>query len=415
MRLLATSPQIAVPGGYPYERKYFAYLWRWSRLLERRDKSELWTAGDLSSLAQEARKPLVGPPLWPSGLLGAKGEVPPSMSRQMFDVAWGELSRRATSQVREKHGDPNAEVRYYAEKHQETRLVDLDELPPLNVLVLLRDPRDTFVSFHAFDAKRRREGTGRFEAALPGRGETPEDRTNRFIERERQRLRWIAGLPSGQKFPVFRYEDLVTDLPRTGAQDRGLALRPPVSRGGGERRRDAGCARQRRDSRSVGRALEAGDAPRARRAVQPRARGGAGGGGVLASRGEGSGRKPTATFTAAPEPTRHTALTRGRPRHGIHSPHARLRWLVLARQPEGDPVSVSRSGRGKARPGDRRLPGRADARAARLGRRPRCPHHGGRPRSAGRAASSWESSIPSWSSSSRRATMRSGTSRCRAR
>ena len=214
MRLLATSHEIAVPGGYPYERKYFAYLWRWSRLLERRDKSELWTGGDLSSLALEASKPFVGPPLWPSGLLGAKDEVPPSMSRQMFDVAWGELSRRATSQVREKHGDPNAEVGYYAEKHQETRLVDLDELPPLNVLVLLRDPRDTFVSFHAFDAKRVREGTGRFEAALPGRGETPEDRTKRFIERERQRLRWIAGLASGQKFPVFRYEELVTDLPR---------------------------------------------------------------------------------------------------------------------------------------------------------------------------------------------------------
>ena len=40
-----------------------------------------------------------------------------------------------------------------------------------------------------------------------------EDRTNRFIKREQERLRWIAGLPNGQKFPLFRYEDMVTDLP----------------------------------------------------------------------------------------------------------------------------------------------------------------------------------------------------------
>ena len=76
------------------------------------------------------------------------------MSRQMFDLAWREFSRRAANQVRAEHGDPSAEVRYYAEKHMDTWLVDLDELPPLNLLVLLRDPRDTFVSFHAYDAIR---------------------------------------------------------------------------------------------------------------------------------------------------------------------------------------------------------------------------------------------------------------------
>jgi hypothetical protein len=136
------------------------------------------------------------------------------MSRQVFNLAWREFSRRAARQVREEHGSPNADVRYYAEKHQDTWLVDLDQLPPLKVLVLLRDSRDTFVSFHAFDAKRRRESGGRFEAALPGRLETEEDRTMRFIERERERLRWIAGLPDDARFRLFRYEDLVTDLPR---------------------------------------------------------------------------------------------------------------------------------------------------------------------------------------------------------
>ena len=192
----------------------------------------------------------------------------------MFDLAWGEFSRRAANQVRAEHGDPSAEVRYYAEKHLDTWLVDLDELPPLNLLVLLRDPRDTFVSFHAFDAIRRERG-GMFEAAHPAPGETKEDRTTRFIERERDRLRWIAGLWAGEKFPVFRYEDLVTDLPRQARRlEDWLSVRLDPE-GGGERREAAGVAHQCPDAQGVGRSLEAGDAPRARRAVQPRARGGA--------------------------------------------------------------------------------------------------------------------------------------------
>ena len=212
MRLLGTSPEIAVPGPYPYERKYFAYLWRWSRLLERHDKSELWTPGDLASLARERDTPLVGPPLWPLTLSPSSEGPEASISRKAFDAAWAEFSRRAANQVREEHHDPRAEVRHYAEKHQDTWLVDLDELPPLNVLVLLRDSRDTFVSFQAYHAIRQARGDV-FEAAMPGLGETPDDRTNRFIERERDRLRWIAGLSRDHAYPVFRYEDLVTDLP----------------------------------------------------------------------------------------------------------------------------------------------------------------------------------------------------------
>ena len=45
MRLLATSPQIAVGGEYPYEHKYFAYLYRWARLLDRRQWPRTFGAG----------------------------------------------------------------------------------------------------------------------------------------------------------------------------------------------------------------------------------------------------------------------------------------------------------------------------------------------------------------------------------
>src|SRR3954447_19939819 len=105
MRLLATSPEIAVPGPYPYEKKYFAYLWRWSRMLTRRDSSEWWTEGDLASLAHEAGKSLLGPPPWPSRLLHGDGAAEPPMSSQMFEVAWQEFSRRAADEARHEHGD----------------------------------------------------------------------------------------------------------------------------------------------------------------------------------------------------------------------------------------------------------------------------------------------------------------------
>src|SRR5437016_4602890 len=55
MRLLATSPEIAAPGPYPYEKKYFASLWRWSRLLERPDDSDLWAERDLALGLQHER------------------------------------------------------------------------------------------------------------------------------------------------------------------------------------------------------------------------------------------------------------------------------------------------------------------------------------------------------------------------
>jgi hypothetical protein len=209
MRLLATSPGISVPGPYPFEKKYFAYLWRWSRMLERRDQSEWWTYIDLASLTHEPGKSLLGPPPWSSDLIHGDDE---SMSRHVFEAAWREFSRRATERVRAEHHDPAAEVRYYAEKHHDTRLIDLSELPSVRVLVLVRDPRDMFVSFHAFDAKRRSEGRPGFEAARPAPWESESDRIERFIERERSRIPWVAEVERDGTFPVVRYEDLVSDL-----------------------------------------------------------------------------------------------------------------------------------------------------------------------------------------------------------
>ena len=85
-------------------------------------------------------------------------------------------------------------------------LLDRAELPPLRLLVLLRDPRDTYASLLAF-----REAT---KAELGQRQAADEaDYFRRFIERQRDRLRWIAGLEEGRDTAIVRYEELVRDLP----------------------------------------------------------------------------------------------------------------------------------------------------------------------------------------------------------
>ncbi len=208
MRLLDSSPQVAVGGTYPFEHKFFAYLWRWSRLLTRPDwDDDEWDTNDLGSILQERDRSVLGPPPWRRRDL-MEGTEPgaSSMSEQAFDFAWREFSRRATAVTRVAHRDPEADVGYYAEKHMNSWLLDRAELPPLRLLVLLRDPRDTYASLLAF-----REAT---KAELGQRQAADEaDYFRRFVERQRDRLRWIAGLEEGRDTAIVRYEELVRDLP----------------------------------------------------------------------------------------------------------------------------------------------------------------------------------------------------------
>jgi hypothetical protein len=204
MRLLASSPQIAVGGDYPYEHRYFTYLWRWSQLVDRPDWPDpLWAKEEMKSLSQESLA-LLGPPPWlPRDLLEpSDGEEP--VSNLSFELAWHELSRRAKRTTAARHSAPEDAVRYYAEKHQRTRLVRRDEVPDFELVVLLRDPRDVYVSITTLDPV---AGMG-----MRG-GRTAESRLAGQLRGGRERLRWIADLLEHDSAPVIRYEELVTDLP----------------------------------------------------------------------------------------------------------------------------------------------------------------------------------------------------------
>jgi hypothetical protein len=213
MRLLGSSPQVAVGGTYPYEHKFFAYLWRWSRLLTRPDWDENeWDTNDLGSILQEYDRSTLGPPPWRRrDLMDGTEAGAPSMSEQAFDSAWRDFSRRATEVTRVAHRDPEADVRYYAEKHMNSWLLDRSELPQLRLVVLLRDPRDTYASLLAFRESAKAE-LGQRQAADEA------DYFRRFIERQHDRLRWIAGLEDGRDTTIVRYEELVRDLPRVAGR-----------------------------------------------------------------------------------------------------------------------------------------------------------------------------------------------------
>jgi hypothetical protein len=100
-------------------------------------------------------------------------------------------------------------------------MVDLAELPPVRLIVLLRDPRDTYLSVASF-----REARG-VAMGDPARGERAD--LEAFIGRQRDRLRWIAALLEAGEVPVVRYADLVRDLPgvaRSVEEALGVDLDP---------------------------------------------------------------------------------------------------------------------------------------------------------------------------------------------
>jgi sulfotransferase family protein len=213
MKLLGSSPQIAMEMSFPYERKYFAYLWRWAHLLDREDWPEgQWGPQGLGSLTQMRSHAMLGPPPWlPRPLIrSAAGE--PTMGQRTFELAWREFSRRAARERLADLGlDPETAppVRYLAEKHLNTWKVPLGQLPPHKLIVLLRDPRDSWVSINAFNDIRGGGPLGRDRAG------SREQHLDEVIRRQRERLRWIAGLEEKGEVPIVRYQDLVLDLPGT--------------------------------------------------------------------------------------------------------------------------------------------------------------------------------------------------------
>jgi hypothetical protein len=82
------------------------------------------------------------------------------------------------------------------------------------------------VSIQAFNRKRGTAGFGRHRVA------SDREHLDQLMARQRERLRWIADLPTGEDSPVIRYDELVLDTPATARRlERrlGIALDPDAA------------------------------------------------------------------------------------------------------------------------------------------------------------------------------------------
>jgi len=228
MRLLSTSPEISIEDVYPFERRYFAYFWGWAHVLTREEwDEEKWDPTVLASLEDVRKSTVVGPPPWlPRPSLGmVRGET--ELSRRCFDFAWSQFSERVRATAAEA-GAPAP--RYTAEKHVNTWRIPRAQLPAHELIVLLRDPRDTWVSIHSFELGGNMGGAARA---------SEERMLEHVLERQRERLDWISSLLAAGDVPVIRYEDLIHDLDGVAARlsdHIGVELDPEVARADTETR-----------------------------------------------------------------------------------------------------------------------------------------------------------------------------------
>jgi hypothetical protein len=220
MQLLGTSWEIAFDRIYPYEQRYLSYLLALAQVPEREEWDEVTWNGDHLAVPSTwiLDQGLVGPLPWKQRkLLFGGGDPSDPAWPAFFDVVWREFSRRARASIRAECGDRNQPVTHYAQKITAAWTLDPRVLRKSKLVLLLRDPRDTWLSMLAFDQARRARG-------LPGFIQFAGDKVTsdflpRFLASQKARLRWISTQTWDSH--VLRYEQLVVDMSTVARQLSG--------------------------------------------------------------------------------------------------------------------------------------------------------------------------------------------------
>ena len=207
MELLGTAPQIVFDREYPYEIRYLTYLMRWALLLnERWQPNDEWN----SNRSFETPGGLVGPfPFSSPQFWSYEG-----LWKNCFRSAWNEFSKCAAGrlQLERPLGSPifNNPRRnlYYAEKSPFWLPPYLREVLPYHVILIVRDPRDVYLSITAFVKKH----------GLPGFTRRVEDDdwtfARRFTECRKNLLEVMRREETSPNCLMVKYEDLVLNLNR---------------------------------------------------------------------------------------------------------------------------------------------------------------------------------------------------------
>jgi hypothetical protein len=191
MRLIASSPNVALDRRYPYgEFRYLSYCAKAASYISRPLRPDL-DPGVTALFFGESDE--FGPLPFDPQILDRYGlEVP----------VLGHLWEAFSSAILAK--DPS--VRLYAEKLAGPTRPLFDAGIPLRIIDCIRDPRDVLASIRAFTGKTGVDGFGRRS------DESESEYLPRFLERFGQTLDEMADTPNGIDRVIVRYEDLVGDL-----------------------------------------------------------------------------------------------------------------------------------------------------------------------------------------------------------
>jgi Sulfotransferase family len=197
MQILGTSPEIVFDRIYPFETGYLRYLLNWAIILEND-----WPSGaNLNSYSNmHSPSEALGPFPDKGSQLWDGRELWPAC----FQTAWKEFSRIATERTRA--GGNEAPLLYYAEKTQHWVPAFLRRAMSYKSILLVRDPRDIFLSVTAFDKKR----------GFPGFNRRASDDdwsfARRFVDDCREPLRKIMEGEADPDSVLVKYESLVLDM-----------------------------------------------------------------------------------------------------------------------------------------------------------------------------------------------------------
>ncbi|MEW6208611.1 MAG: sulfotransferase domain-containing protein [Acidobacteriota bacterium] len=194
MQLLGTSRRIAFDRIYPYEVRYLTYLLQWALLLGRKSEpDEYWNPAKSASTPDG----LIGPLPHPDAQIWDGQAMWPSCFRHAWRLFTSVAARGATA---------DATVLYYAEKVSHWIPECLQQAIPYKIIVLVRDPRDVFLSVTAFDKKRGFSGFDRL----------PEDDdwtyARRFIDLQKGRFPLMHNEATSPRGILVKYERLAMDL-----------------------------------------------------------------------------------------------------------------------------------------------------------------------------------------------------------
>ena len=223
MQLLGSSLDIVFDRIYAYENAYLSYLVTWSKVpLEGARSKGPWRRAAIDVENYVERHGTVGGMSWEQrpSITTADG----SFADELLKASWSVFSRRARIYGREL-GGVDAQPVYYAETGPVWVADRAAAVLGGKTILLVRDPRDQFLSIMAFNAKRGKLSFGVQES------DTPETFARRFAERQKVFLARVIATDESFGSTVVTFDDLTRRRAECAARLSdwlGVTLSPEV-------------------------------------------------------------------------------------------------------------------------------------------------------------------------------------------